>query len=158
MSVSAGDWETSSFDYETFSENLKLMSIYMPHYSDKKSFMVSAIKRIVRDMQIEAQNEAQSSIKCSTEKCSEAEISAQRLKFRLTQNYNAIHPNLVKKSFILLNSSSPVVETTSKMVKYEVTSELAFFEKYLTHKQRFLVTLNQFSNDFCIVPLVFFSF
>ena len=71
------------------------MSIYMPHYGDKKSFMVSAIKRIVRDIQIEAQNEAQSSIKCSTENCSEAEISAQRLKFPLKQNYN---PNLVKKS------------------------------------------------------------
>ena len=45
--------------------------------------MVSAIKRIVRDIKTEAQNEAENSIKCSGEACSEAKLSAQRLKFEV---------------------------------------------------------------------------
>ena len=67
----------------------------MPHYSDKKSFMVSAIRRIVRDIEIDTQKEAENSIKCPGEICSEAELSEQRLESRLkAPNYET----LVKKS------------------------------------------------------------
>ena len=72
------------------------MSIYMPHYGDKKSFMVSAIKKVVRDMKTEAQNEAENSIKCSGETCSEAELSAQRLETTLAKT--PYHQILVIKS------------------------------------------------------------
>ena len=40
--------------YEKMSPNLKLMSIYMPHYKPNKQFMQSSIKKIIEVMQTEA--------------------------------------------------------------------------------------------------------
>jgi len=61
------------------SENLKLMSVYMPHYRPNKDFMKSSIKKMIKVIQQEAKQDAMKHVTCheEDEKCSERELAAQ---------------------------------------------------------------------------------
>ena len=59
------------------SDNLKLMSIYMPHYRPNKDFMKSSIKKVMKVIQQEAKQDAGKHVTCHEDECSAQELADQ---------------------------------------------------------------------------------